>query len=254
MIRLIRVQNSSCAAAFKFHSVEKTIKFRAKHLGGDRSRRDLDLMKDLSVCIVDDNKELCHYLEQILNMTDGFHCMLKATTVDEAISHIPRLQPDVVLMDINLGSDKTGIDCVRVLKPYLPATNFMMCTVYEENEKIFEALAAGASGYILKKTDPARLLHAIRELFEGGAPMSREIAKKVVQAFQRPPIAINKELNLLSKREKEILEHLSRGLMYKEIAAELYISTETVRKHVYNIYEKLHVNNRVAAVNKFFNR
>ena len=132
--------------------------------------------------------------------------------------------------------------------------NFMMCTVYEENEKIFEALTAGASGYILKKTNPARMLEAIRELYEGGAPMSSQIARKVVVAFQSQPVnnSNGENLDMLSAREKEILELLSRGLMYKEIASQLFLSPETVRKHVYHIYEKLHVNNRVAAVNKFY--
>jgi DNA-binding NarL/FixJ family response regulator len=132
----------------------------------------------------------------------------------------------------------------------------MMCTVYEEDEKIFEALSAGASGYILKKTAPARLLDAIRELYQGGAPMSSQIARKVVAAFQHKTTAAtgNVELDELSNREKEILEQLSKGLMYKEIAAELFISPETVRKHVYHIYEKLHVSNRIEAVNKYFGR
>jgi DNA-binding NarL/FixJ family response regulator len=131
-----------------------------------------------------------------------------------------------------------------------------MCTVYEEDEKIFEALSAGASGYILKKTDPARMLEAIRELYEGGAPMSSQIARKVVAAFQQKEKenTDSEELDTLTNREKEILELLSKGLMYKEIAAQIYLSPETVRKHVYHIYEKLHVSNRVAAVNKFYGR
>jgi DNA-binding NarL/FixJ family response regulator len=160
-------------------------------------------------------------------------------------------------MDINLGSGETGIDCVRELKPIMPSTNFMMCTVYEEDEKIFEALNAGASGYILKKTAPGKLLEAIRELYQGGAPMSSQIARKVVAVFQKhttAPGTSENDLATLSNREKEILELLSRGLMYKEIAAALFISQETVRKHVYHVYEKLHVGNRVEAVNKFYGR
>ena len=189
-------------------------------------------------------------------MSEGFKCVGTIGTPQEAITQIPILNPDVVLMDINLGSEETGIDCVRVLKPKVPSTNFMMCTVYEENEKIFQALTAGASGYILKKTAPARMLEAIRELYNGGAPMSSQIARKVVAAFQSKsvPLGDADNLNTLSHREKEILEQLSKGLMYKEIAAELFISPETVRKHVYHIYEKLHVTNRVEAVNKFFGR
>ena len=120
--------------------------------------------------------------------------------------------------------------------------------------KIFEALSAGASGYILKKTAPGKLLEAIRELYQGGAPMSSQIARKVVAAFQNKPVSTGSGLEELTNREKEILEQLSKGLMYKEIAAELYLSAETVRKHVYHIYEKLHVTNRVEAVNRFFGR
>jgi len=213
-------------------------------------------MKDISVCIVDDNRDLRNALEEIISMSDGFKCVGTIGTPQEAVAQIPILNPDVVLMDINLGSDETGIDCVRALKQKVPGTNFMMCTVYEENEKIFQALTAGASGYILKKTAPARMLEAIRELYYGGAPMSSQIARKVVAAFQSKPVHVSAtdNLNTLSHREKEILEQLSKGLMYKEIAAELFISPETVRKHVYHIYEKLHVSNRVEAVNKFFGR
>jgi DNA-binding NarL/FixJ family response regulator len=164
----------------------------------------------------------------------------------------------VVLMDINLGG-MSGIECVRVLKPMYPDILYMMCTVYEEDEKIFEALSAGANGYILKKTAPGKLLEAIKELNEGGAPMSSQIARKVVAAFRgktvaEGPVQEDKSINILSGREKEILEHLSKGLLYKEIANNLFISPETVRKHVYHIYEKLHVNNRVEAVNKYFGR
>jgi len=212
-------------------------------------------MKEISVCVVDDNRELRNALEEIITMSQGYRCTGTIGTAEDAVSQLPLLRPDVVLMDINLGSAESGIDVVRTLKPRIPETNFMMCTVYEENEKIFEALSAGASGYILKKTDPTRMLDAIRELYEGGAPMSSQIARKVVAAFQQQAEKNNaEELGQLTNREKEILELLSKGLMYKEIAAQIYLSPETVRKHVYHIYEKLHVTNRVAAVNKFYGR
>jgi DNA-binding NarL/FixJ family response regulator len=211
-------------------------------------------MNEISVCIVDDNRELRNALEEIVGMSEGYTCIGTIGTAEEAIRQIPILKPDVVLMDINLGAGESGIDCVKALKSKVLKTNFMMCTVYEEDEKIFEALSAGASGYILKKTAPSRLLESIRELYQGGAPMSSQIARKVVAAFQNKTSAGNGQLEGLSNREREILEQLSRGLMYKEIAAELFISSETVRKHVYHIYEKLHVTNRVEAVNKFFGR
>ncbi len=215
-------------------------------------------MKEISVCIVDDNKELRDALEEIISMSGGYRCIGTIGTAEDALSQLPLLRPDVVLMDINLGSPESGIDVVRMLKPRIPGTNFMMCTVYEEDEKIFEALSAGASGYILKKTDPARMLESIRELYEGGAPMSSQIARKVVAAFQQQSRnnsnADAEVLDILTNREKEILQFLSKGLMYKEIAAQTFLSPETVRKHVYHIYEKLHVSNRVAAVNKFYGR
>jgi len=222
-------------------------------LPGSQRTLNFALMNEISVCIVDDNSELRNALKEILEMSENCLCIGTMGTPEEAIGQIPLLKPDVVLMDINLGSTENGIDCVRILKRQVPATNFMMCTVYEEDEKIFEALRAGASGYILKKTAPARLLEAIRELYQGGAPMSSQIARKVVAAFQGKSSSQG-ELDGLSNREKEILEQLAKGLMYKEIAATLFISAETVRKHVYHIYEKLHVTNRVEAVNKYFGR
>jgi DNA-binding NarL/FixJ family response regulator len=213
-------------------------------------------MNEITVCIVDDNSDLRNALEEIIEMSEGYKCICTIGTAEEAVRQIPIIKPDVVLMDINLGGNESGIDCVRALKGQVPGTNFMMCTVYEEDEKIFEALSAGASGYILKKTAPSRLLEAIRELYQGGAPMSSQIARKVVAAFQHKTTATsgNIQLDELSNREKEILQQLSKGLMYKEIAAELFISPETVRKHVYHIYEKLHVTNRIEAVNKYFGR
>lgn len=215
-------------------------------------------MRQISVFIVDDNKELRNALEEIVTMSEGYKCVGTVGSAEDAVTQIPILKPDVVLMDINLGTEESGIDVVRVLKPRIPDTNFMICTVYEEDEKIFEALSAGASGYILKKTPPGRMLEAIRELYEGGAPMSSQIARKVVAAFQQQQTQYasteTEKLNLLSNREMEILELLSKGLMYKEIASQTFLSPETVRKHVYHIYEKLHVTNRVAAVNKFYGR
>jgi DNA-binding NarL/FixJ family response regulator len=214
---------------------------------------------DISICIVDDNKDIRSALEQIILMSDGYQLLGSVGSAEEAMQQIPLLSPDIVLMDINLGEGESGIDCVRHLKAEHPDILFMMCTVYEDDEKIFEALTAGASGYILKKTAPHKLLEAIRELQEGGAPMSSQIARKVVSAFMHNK-PVEKEapeassLSVLSNREKEILELLARGMLYKEIAASLFISQETVRKHVYHIYEKLHVNNRVEAINKFFGR
>ena len=213
---------------------------------------------DINVCIVDDNKDIRSALEQIITMSEGYNLVGSCPNAEEALLHIPLIQPHIVLMDIDLGQGDNGISVVRKLKANYPDILFMMCTVYEDDEKIFEALSAGANGYIVKKTAPNRLLEAISELQQGGAPMSSQIARKVVNAFQqRTPEATNQkspDLNTLSPREKEILELLAKGLLYKEIASQLFISQETVRKHVYHIYEKLHVNNRIEAVNKYFNR
>lgn len=209
----------------------------------------------INVCIVDDNKDIRQALEEVIKLSDDYVCIGSFASCEEALDGIPDVHPHVVLMDINLGTG-SGIDCVRKLKPQVPDILYMMCTVYEEDEKIFEALSAGANGYILKKTAPDKLLEAIRELHEGGAPMSSQIARKVVAAFQAKSLADSQAdtLGMLSNREKEILELLAKGMLYKEIAAELFISQETVRKHVYHIYEKLHVNNRIEAINKFFGR
>ncbi|HEX4374614.1 MAG TPA: response regulator transcription factor [Puia sp.] len=212
----------------------------------------------INVCIVDDNKDIRSALEEIVSMSDGYNLSGSFSTAEDAVQKIPLLNPHVVLMDINLGEGDSGIDCVRKLKEQNPEILFMMCTVYEEDDKIFEALTAGANGYILKKTAASKLLDAIKELQEGGAPMSSQIARKVVAAFRNKSSvennAVRKPLSILSKRENEILELLAKGLIYKEIGAKLFIEAETVRKHVYHIYEKLHVDNKVEAINKFFGR
>ncbi len=212
---------------------------------------------DIKVCIVDDNDDIRTALEEIVFMTDGYKLAGGFSSGEEALEKLLHLHPQVVLMDINLGGI-SGIECVRRLKPQNPEILYMMCTVYEEDEKIFEALKAGANGYILKKTSPKKLLEAISELNEGGAPMSSQIARKVVATFRNKAVVEENpdaaSLRTLSNREKEILEWLAKGMLYKEIAAQLFISPETVRKHVYHIYDKLHVNNRIEAVNKYFNR
>ncbi|MFM2326684.1 MAG: hypothetical protein RIR31_886 [Bacteroidota bacterium] len=210
----------------------------------------------IPVAIVEDNNDIRLALEQIIEMSDYCELAGSCTSGEEALIRIPLLNPKVVLMDISLGGI-SGIEVVRDLKPLHPEILFMMCTIYEDDEQIFEALSAGASGYILKKTPPAKLLEGIIELMEGGSPMSSQIARKVVAAFQNKKTsqqANELKLEMLSRREKEILEMLSKGMLYKEIADNMFISIETVRKHVYHVYEKLHVDNRVQAVNKYFGR
>src|ERR1700753_2436493 len=174
---------------------------------------------NISVCIVDDNKDIRSALEQIVLMAEGYTLAGSFSDAEEALVKIPLVRPNVVLMDINLGDGESGIDCVRQLKPLYPEILFMMCTIYEEDEKIFEALTAGANGYILKKTAPGKLLDAVRELYEGGAPMSSQIARKVVNAFQvrgtdpgNSSTPTKAAVGILSNRENEILELLARGM------------------------------------------
>lgn len=210
-----------------------------------------------TVAIVEDNNDLRLALEEIIQSSGEYKLAGSCTTGEEALIKLPILNPKVVLMDIGLGDGIDGIDVVRELKISNPNMLFMMCTIYEDDEKIFEALRAGANGYILKKTQPAKLLDGIKELIEGGAPMSSQIASKVVAAFQNKTVTATAEtggIEILTKRENEILEMLATGLLYKEISGKLFISTETVRKHVYHIYEKLHVSNRIEAINKYFGR
>jgi DNA-binding NarL/FixJ family response regulator len=218
----------------------------------------------IKVTIVDDNAEVRAALVKIINGAEGFELSGSYEDGQEAYVLIPLMKPDVVLMDIHLGNGESGIECIRKLKPDYPEILFMICTVYDDDEKIFEALCAGASGYMLKRTSPSELLRAIGEMLDGGAPMSGLIARKVVSVFQVNdsggqgwnPLHAKKGKSLpgLSNRENEILHKLAQGLLYKEIAASLFISSETVRKHVYHIYEKLQVGNRVEAINKFFRR
>lgn len=219
------------------------------------------MMNTLKICIVEDNPQIQSLLEQIIQMSGNCKWIGSFSNAEDAIKKIPLLKPDIVLTDINLGDGKSGIDCVKEIKAEHPEILFMMCTVYEEDEKIFEALRAGANGYLLKKTAPDKMLAAIKELSEGGAPMSSQIARKVVNVFQVNQKAEMETLQAkkasiaeLSRREKEILEMISKGMTYKEISEIVFIAQETVRKHVYHIYDKLHVNNRVEAVNKFYGR
>jgi DNA-binding NarL/FixJ family response regulator len=202
----------------------------------------------ISVSIVEDNDKLRGTLARVLNRADGFRCMSQYPSGEDALKDLPNAKPDVVLMDINLPGIN-GVECVRQLKKNLPQMQVMMLTVYEDTENIFDALTAGASGYLLKRTSGAELLEAIREVYRGGSPMTAHIARKVVQSFQRNAPAQPAEN--LSEREQQVLDLLSRGLMYKEIADKLEISYETVHTYIRRIYEKLRVRTRTEAVAKF---
>ncbi len=202
----------------------------------------------IAVAIVEDRPDEREYLAELLNGSPGFHCVAACGTGAEALDLLPGCEPEIVLMDIQLPG-MSGIECVRRLLPVLPKTQVMMLTVLEDHDLIFRSLAAGATGYMLKKTPPAKLLEAIRELRAGGAPMSGQIARKVVAVFRQKP-AGPAPAPELSPVERTVLESLARGLLYKEVAEELKISISTVRTHVWHIYRKLQVHNRTEAVLK----
>ena len=205
----------------------------------------------ISVSIVDDEKKLCKSIATFLNDSPGFRCISIYGNAEAALQHLPADNPDVVLMDINMaGMD--GIECVRRLKILLPQVQIVMLTVYEDTEQIFKALAAGATGYLLKRLEPEDLLQAIRDVSVGGSPMSNSIARKVVASFQEANQA--GERNLLSPREQAVLDCLAQGLPYKQIADRLGISINTIRTHLRHTYEKLHVLSRTQAVAKYLRR
>jgi DNA-binding NarL/FixJ family response regulator len=206
----------------------------------------------ISVSIVEDNDKLRGTLARVLNRADGFHCASQYANAEDALKDLPQVRPDVVLMDINLPG-MNGVECVRQLKALLPEIQVMMLTVYEDTENIFNALAAGASGYLLKRTSSKELLEAIQEVQRGGSPMTMHIARKVVQSFQKSAAAAQTTENL-SEREQQVLDLLSQGLIYKEIADKLAISYETVHTYIRRIYEKLQVRTRTEAVAKFLRR
>jgi DNA-binding NarL/FixJ family response regulator len=205
----------------------------------------------ITIAIVEDIKDIREGLRLLIDNSDGFSCTEMYATAEEAINNLPRTQPDVVLMDINLPG-KNGIDAVRILKDKCPSTQFIMSTIYEDNSNIFDSLKAGASGYLLKKTAPVKILDAIVEVYNGGSPMSAQIARKVVASFQ--DIHEQYSTEILTPKEKEILQGLSQGLRFKEMAAEMHIGMETVRTHVRHIYEKLQVQSRTEALNKVFGK
>lgn len=205
----------------------------------------------IKVSIVEDNSFIRGSLEKLVRDSPALELIGSFDSGEAAVNGLPALGPDVVLMDIDMGN-MNGIEAVRILKVKCPTMLFVMCTIYEDHDKIFDSLRAGACGYILKKSKSEDIVSAIKDAYYGGAPMSGEIASKVVASFRTPVPQHNLEMEVLTQRESEILEHLVRGQLYKEIAALLDISQETVRKHVYHIYKKLHVNNRVEAFHKFY--
>ena len=206
----------------------------------------------ITVSIVEDNEQLRGTLARVLNRAEGFRCLSQYGTAEAALEGLVKDRPEVVLMDINLPG-MNGVECVRRLKQVVPSLLVVMLTVYEDTENIFNALAAGANGYMLKRTSSKELLEAIQEVHRGGSPMTMHIARKVVQSFQKTAATAQPAENL-SEREQQVLDLLSQGLMYKEIADKLAISYETVHTYIRRIYEKLQVRTRTEAVAKFLRR
>ena len=204
----------------------------------------------ITVCIIEDILEIQHGLKSIIESDTRFTLLKCFDNAEDAIAQLPKLLPDVVITDINL-PQKSGIDCIIQVKAKCEEMQFIMFTIYEDNDQVFEALKAGANGYILKNTAPEKIIEALFELYEGGSPMSPKIARKVLSSFTNAKTSVHA---LLTNREKEVLELLSKGFLYKEIADKLSISFSTVKRHLNHIYQKLQVQNKTEAINKMYDR
>ena len=203
----------------------------------------------ITVCIVEDMEDIRNGIAAIINMTDGFKVLQTFANAENALQQLSLLQPDIVVMDINLPG-MSGIECIQRLHEKNRSMQFMMFTIYENSDTVFEALKAGATGYILKNSSPAKIIESLRELHQGGSPMNPEIAKKLVKRFQKQTFSEN-EYHLTPK-EQQILELMSKGYLYKEIAGELNNTVNTIKQHIRHIYEKLHVQNKAEAINKMY--
>jgi DNA-binding NarL/FixJ family response regulator len=206
----------------------------------------------IKVAIVDDDEGIRTSLAALIRRASNLEVTGQYPNAEAALREIPAQAPDVVLMDINMPGMK-GVECVRELKARLPQVQFLMLTVYEDSESLFNSLRAGASGYLLKRTAPARLMEAIRDVHAGGAPMSPQLARRVVQFFSQPEQE-SSDLSKLTAGEREFLDQLAGGYAYKEIADRMNISIDTVRSYVRTVYEKLHVHSRTEAVVKYLKR
>ena len=201
--------------------------------------------------MVEDLEEVRNGMASLLTLDERFEMLATFANAEKAAAELPAWQPDIIIMDINLPG-MNGIECIKKVKPLCPQSQFIMFTIYEDDEKVFEALTAGASGYLLKKTPLSKITDALLELHSGGSPMSTQIARKVISRLQNNKPS--QEIKVLTVRENEVLQLLAKGLLYKEIAYKLAISPDTVRQHIHHIYEKLHVQNRTEAINKAYGR
>ena len=206
----------------------------------------------INVAIVEDIDEIREALATLVKDTDELLCVHSFTNAEEALATLRHHPMDVVLMDIHLPGIN-GIECVRQLKQLHPQMQFLMCTIFQDDDNVFNALKAGASGYLLKGDEPQKIIASIKEIHAGGSPMNAQIARRIIETFQHQHNEVKEQAGL-TKRELELVNLLSKGYRYKEIAGQLFISIETVRKHINNIYSKLHVQSRMDAVNKVFGR
>ena len=202
-----------------------------------------------TVCIVEDLEDIRNGIAAIINMTHEFKVLQTFANAEAALEPLLQLEPDIVIMDIHLPGI-SGIECMRRIHEKNKHIQFMMFTIYENSDTVFEALAAGATGYILKNSSPQKIIESLNELCQGGSPMNAEIAKKLVKRFQKQSFALD-EYNLTPK-EQQIVELMAKGYLYKEIAGELNNTVNTIKQHIRHIYEKLHVQNKAEAINKIY--
>lgn len=211
------------------------------------------MSKTIKVALVEDHEQFRSKLTELVEGADNLVLVGAFQDGAAALKGIPPVKPDVVVMDIQLPV-VDGVECVRKLKALLPETSFLMLTAYEDSDRLFESLKAGAGGYLLKRTSPTQFLQSIQELHDGGSPMTPQIARRVVQFFAGPAKTTGSELDQLTSGQRKCLEELAQGYLYKEIADHLGITVHGVRNYIRKIYEKLHVHSKVEAVNKYLGR
>jgi len=230
------------------------IKFIAATKSIDTKLKKFNMENPIKIAIIEDIKDIAYELQDLFNEENDMTCNQVYHNAEDAITFLTRNPSDIVLVDIGLpGID--GIEAIIKIREYVPSIQFCMFTVFEDNQKIFRSIQAGAKGYILKNSDPERIINSIRELAEGGSPMNPEIARKIIDAFSTQTNIEEKTTNLpLTDREMQLVELLSQGLLYKEIGEKLGITTGTVKQHIHKIYDKLQVNNRTEAINRYLNR
>ena len=203
----------------------------------------------MKIAILEDLREVAEMLQEVFSEQEDMSCKQVYFNAEDAMQFLVKNPVDVLIVDIGLPK-ASGIEAIEYLSQYCPGMQFCMFTVYEDDEKIFRSLQAGAKGYILKGSAPQKIIEAVRELYKGGSPMSPSIARRILDVFQKLPIAPVPQNLPITSREKELLEHLAKGLLYKEIADIMGITTGTVKQHIHKIYDKLQVSNRTEAINR----